>query len=71
MRAIEQSLSLIYFELVTTAHLDTINEIKNNEQAHKQVKHNIEISVVLFIFSINSEPSALSASDLIPATFIV
>ena len=71
MKAIEQGLSSIHFKLVTTAHLDAIDEIKDSEQACKQVKHDIKMPVIPLIFSISSEPSALSAPDFIPATFIV
>ena len=71
MRRIKQSISSIYFKLMTTAHFDTINQIKNDKQAHKQVKHDVEMSVVPLIFSISSESSALFVLDLIPITFIV
>ena len=69
--AIKQDLSLIHFELVTTAHLDAINEVKDSEQTYKQVKCDVEMPVIPFIFSISSEPSTLSAPDLIPAVSIV
>ena len=71
MGRIEQGISSIHFKLITTAHFDIINQIKDREQACKQVKHNIETPVILLISSISSEPSALFASDLIPITFIV
>ena len=71
MRRIEQNLLSIHFKLVITAHLDTINQVENSEQAHKQVKHDIKIFVIPVIFSINSELSALFTLDLIPVTFIV
>ena len=71
MGAIEQGLLLIHFELVITTHLDTINEIKDSEQACKQVKHDIEMFVIFFISLISSESSALSTSDFISAVSIV
>ena len=71
MRKIEQGLLLIHFKFVITAHLDAINQIKDSEQACKQVKYDVKTSVVPLIFSISSESSALFASDLIPAAFIV
>ena len=71
METIEQSLLLIHFKLVTIAHLDAIDEIKDDEQACKQVKCDVKTSVIPLIFSINSEPFTLSALDLVSAVFIV
>ena len=56
---------------MTTACFNAIDEIENGEQVCKQVKHDIETSVILFRSLINSEPSVLSASDLVSAVSIV
>lgn len=56
---------------MTTAFFDIINQIKDSEQAYKQVKYNVETPVLPFIFLINLKLSALFALDLIPAVIIV
>ena len=71
MKTIEQGLSSIHFKFVTTACLDAIDEVKDSEQACKQVKHDIKTSVIPLISLISSEPFTLSASDLVPAMSII
>ena len=71
MGRIKQSMSLIHFKLVTTAHFNAINQIKDSKQAYKQIKHDVKTSVISFIFLISSELSVLFAPDLVSATFIV